>query len=89
MAIGLFPILWSTGTGADLMKRIAVPMVGGLTSSFVMELLVYPVVYSLWRQRELIRRLEVAAWRGPSIPLAPGSAVRLSSDMAKFVPDRG
>jgi len=40
--IGLLPIMWSTGTGADLMKRIAAPMVGGLVTSFAMELLVYP-----------------------------------------------
>jgi Cu(I)/Ag(I) efflux system membrane protein CusA/SilA len=53
MAIGLLPILWSQGPGSDLMKRIAVPMVGGLTSSFLMELLVYPVVYMIWKQREL------------------------------------
>jgi Cu(I)/Ag(I) efflux system membrane protein CusA/SilA len=51
--IGLLPILWSTGTGADLMKRVAAPMVGGLVSSFALELLVYPAVYLLWRRREV------------------------------------
>ena len=51
MAIGLLPILWSTGTGADLMKRIAAPLVGGLASSFLMELIVYPIVYTIWRER--------------------------------------
>jgi len=51
--LGLLPIMWSTGTGADLMKRIAAPMVGGLITSFVMELLVYPPIYLLWRQRGL------------------------------------
>jgi Cu(I)/Ag(I) efflux system membrane protein CusA/SilA len=51
--IGLLPIMWSTGTGADLMKRIAAPMIGGLATSFLMELLVYPAVYLLWREREL------------------------------------
>jgi Cu(I)/Ag(I) efflux system membrane protein CusA/SilA len=50
---GLIPIMWSTGAGADLMKRIAAPMVGGLVTSFALELLVYPVVYMLWKQREL------------------------------------
>ena len=40
--IGLVPIMWSTGTGADVMKRIAAPMVGGLVTSFLLELLVYP-----------------------------------------------
>jgi copper/silver efflux system protein len=51
--LGLLPIMWSNGTGADLMKRIAAPMVGGLTTSFLMELLVYPAVYFLWRRRAL------------------------------------
>jgi copper/silver efflux system protein len=51
--LGLLPIMWSTGTGADLMKRIAAPMVGGLLTSFLLELLVYPAVYLLWRRREL------------------------------------
>jgi Cu(I)/Ag(I) efflux system membrane protein CusA/SilA len=50
---GLLPILWSTGTGADLMKRIAAPMVGGLITSFVLELLVYPAAYFLWKKREV------------------------------------
>ena len=40
--IGLFPIMWSTGAGSDVMKRIAAPMIGGIFSSFVLELLVYP-----------------------------------------------
>ena len=52
--IGLLPIMWSTGTGADLMKRIAAPMVGGLVTSFALELLVYPAVYYLWRRREVV-----------------------------------
>ena len=51
--LGLLPIMWSTGTGADLMKRIAAPMVGGLVTSFLMELLVYPPIYFLWRRRQL------------------------------------
>ncbi len=48
-SMGLLPIMWSTGTGADMMKRVAAPMVGGLTTSFIMELLVYPAIYLLWR----------------------------------------
>lgn len=51
--IGLLPILWSQGTGADMMKRVAAPMVGGLTSSFILELLVYPAIYFLWKNRSL------------------------------------
>ena len=53
--LGLLPIMWSTGTGADVMKRIAAPMVGGLVTSFAMELLVYPAIYFLWRKRQLPR----------------------------------
>ncbi len=49
--MGLLPIMWSTGAGADMMKRIAAPMVGGLATSFAMELLVYPVVYFIWKWR--------------------------------------
>jgi len=52
--IGLLPIMWSTGTGADLMKRIAAPMVGGLVTSFAMELLVYPAIFYLWRRKEVV-----------------------------------
>jgi len=51
--MGLLPIMWSTGTGADVMKRIAAPMVGGLATSFLLELLVYPAIYYLWKAREL------------------------------------
>ncbi|MEI6438451.1 MAG: CusA/CzcA family heavy metal efflux RND transporter [Candidatus Omnitrophota bacterium] len=49
MFMGLVPIMWSTGAGADVMKRIAAPMIGGVFSSFLLELLVYPVVYFIWK----------------------------------------
>jgi len=49
--MGLLPIMWSAGTGADMMKRIAAPMVGGLFTSFILELLVYPAVYATWKWR--------------------------------------
>ena len=52
--IGLLPIMWSAGTGADLMKRIAAPMVGGLITSFALELLVYPAIFYLWRRRAVV-----------------------------------
>jgi len=47
---GLVPILWSQGTGADVMKRIAAPMVGGMVSSTILTLVVIPAVYSLWKE---------------------------------------
>src|SRR5215471_18989184 len=49
MFMGLVPIMWSVGTGADVMKRIAAPMIGGIFTSFIMELLVYPAVYEIWK----------------------------------------
>ncbi|MBI2092002.1 MAG: efflux RND transporter permease subunit [Deltaproteobacteria bacterium] len=51
--VGLLPIMWSLGTGADMMKRVAAPMVGGLATSFLMELLVYPAIYMLWKEKKL------------------------------------
>jgi len=49
MFVGLVPIMWESGTGADVMKRIAAPMIGGIFTSFLLELLVYPVVYETWK----------------------------------------
>jgi Cu(I)/Ag(I) efflux system membrane protein CusA/SilA len=54
--IGLVPILWSNGTGADVMKRIAAPVVGGVLTSFVLELLVYPAIYEVWKWNFEIKR---------------------------------
>ena len=52
---GLMPIMWSHGAGADVMKRIAAPMVGGVVTSVLLELAVYPVIYFLWKSRTLKR----------------------------------
>ena len=54
---GLLPILWSPATqaGADVMKRIATPMIGGVITSAILELLIYPVIYFTWRKRSLVR----------------------------------
>ena len=54
--MGLLPIMWSAGAGADMMKRIAAPMVGGLVTSFLLELLVYPAVYFVWKWRFEMKR---------------------------------
>ncbi|MDA8018340.1 MAG: CusA/CzcA family heavy metal efflux RND transporter [Thermoanaerobaculia bacterium] len=51
----LVPILWATGTGADVMRRIAAPMVGGVVTSFVGELVVFPALYFIWRSRQIRR----------------------------------
>ena len=57
--IGLFPIMWSTGAGSDVMKRIAAPMVGGIFTSFVLELLVYPAIYEVWKYRSFAEKSDV------------------------------
>jgi Cu(I)/Ag(I) efflux system membrane protein CusA/SilA len=49
MFFGLVPIMWSVGAGADVMKRIAAPMIGGIFTSFLLELVVYPVIYEVWK----------------------------------------
>ncbi len=54
--MGLLPILWASGAGSDVMKRIAAPMIGGLVTSFALELLVYPAIYLLWKGREISTR---------------------------------
>jgi Cu(I)/Ag(I) efflux system membrane protein CusA/SilA len=56
--IGLVPVLWAIGTGSDVMKRIAAPLIGGVFTSFLLELLVYPVIYEVWKwQFELKREM--------------------------------
>jgi len=60
--MGLLPIMWSHGTGADVMKRIAAPMVGGVVTSFVLELLIYPVIFTIWKwHREVQPRVAAAS----------------------------
>ncbi len=58
---GLLPIMWSHGTGADVMKRIAAPMVGGMVTSGIMELLVYPVIFFIWRGLSLGKGMTATA----------------------------
>ncbi|MGH9382524.1 MAG: efflux RND transporter permease subunit, partial [Thermoanaerobaculia bacterium] len=55
LLMGLMPLMWSTGAGADVMKRIAAPMVGGIVTSLILELTVYPAIFALWRGRGLPR----------------------------------
>ncbi|MFZ2447609.1 MAG: CusA/CzcA family heavy metal efflux RND transporter [Syntrophobacteraceae bacterium] len=56
MFMGLVPIMWSVGAGSDVMKRIAAPMVGGIFTSFLMELLVYPAIYEVWRWHFYVKK---------------------------------
>jgi len=80
---GLLPILWGSGTGASVMKRIAAPMVGGMVSSTVLTLVVIPAIYSLWQESRL-RRAALAAGRlraagAPSDALQPVAATGASA----------
>jgi Cu(I)/Ag(I) efflux system membrane protein CusA/SilA len=54
--IGLVPILWAVGAGSDVMKRIAAPMVGGIFTSFLLELIVYPAIYEVWKWHTEVKR---------------------------------
>ncbi|MCC6368774.1 MAG: efflux RND transporter permease subunit [Bryobacterales bacterium] len=56
MFFGLAPIMWSDGAGADVMKRIAAPMIGGIFTSFILELIVYPAVYEVWKWHFELKR---------------------------------
>jgi Cu(I)/Ag(I) efflux system membrane protein CusA/SilA len=69
--VGLAPIMWSTGAGSDVMKRIAAPMVGGLLTSFVLELVVYPAIYRTWKWHAEVRRAD-----GPALARLEAGAPR-------------
>lgn len=56
MFLGLLPIMWSTAAGSDVMKRIAAPMIGGILTSFILELLVYPAVYQIWKGNFVLKQ---------------------------------
>ena len=77
MAVGLLPLLWSDGAGAEIMKRVAAPMLGGLVTSAFLTLEVIPVLYTIWRARQLQlaqrRKRPIEADRGPSP--GPGRAL--------------
>jgi Cu(I)/Ag(I) efflux system membrane protein CusA/SilA len=60
MFMGLVPIMWSTGAGADVMRRIAAPMIGGIFTSFILELVVYPAIYEVWKWNSEVKKLATA-----------------------------
>jgi Cu(I)/Ag(I) efflux system membrane protein CusA/SilA len=68
MFTGLVPIMWSAGTGADVMKRIAAPMIGGIFTSFVLELVVYPAIYEIWKWHGGLKQELALANAAPSSP---------------------
>jgi Cu(I)/Ag(I) efflux system membrane protein CusA/SilA len=63
--VGLFPIMWATGTGSDVWKRIAAPMVGGIFTSFLLELVVYPAIYEIWKWHFEMKRARAEAHPAP------------------------
>ena len=60
MFMGLVPIMWSMGAGSDMMKRIAAPMIGGIFTSFILELLIYPPIYLIWKSRYEMKKNEAS-----------------------------
>jgi Cu(I)/Ag(I) efflux system membrane protein CusA/SilA len=68
LVMGLLPIMWATGAGADVMKRIAAPMLGGIVTSFILELVVYPPIYEIWTWRALKREVAPTAAPGDATP---------------------
>ncbi len=70
MFFGLLPIMWSSGAGADVMKRIAAPMIGGIVTSFLMELIVYPPVFAIWKWNWEVR--PALARKAEASELVPG-----------------
>jgi Cu(I)/Ag(I) efflux system membrane protein CusA/SilA len=61
MFMGLVPIMWSTGAGADVMRRIAAPMIGGIFTSFILELVVYPAIYEVWKWNTEVKKQQFAS----------------------------
>jgi Cu(I)/Ag(I) efflux system membrane protein CusA/SilA len=72
---GLLPILWGSGAGASVMKRIAAPMVGGMISSTILTLVVIPAIYSLWRQRTIDSRVRIRGHARAGVSVADGLPV--------------
>jgi Cu(I)/Ag(I) efflux system membrane protein CusA/SilA len=68
MFMALVPIMWSAGAGADVMKRIAAPMIGGIFTSFILELVVYPAIYEAWKSFALKKEFALAPARILRVP---------------------
>jgi Cu(I)/Ag(I) efflux system membrane protein CusA/SilA len=80
MAAGLLPLMWSEGSGAEIMRRVAAPMLGGLVTSAFLTLEVLPVLYTIWRTKQLLRAqragVPIAQLIGPAPSWARGSVER-------------
>jgi Cu(I)/Ag(I) efflux system membrane protein CusA/SilA len=82
MAVGLLPLLWTDGAGAEIMKRVAAPMLGGLLTSAFLTLEVIPVLYTIWRARQLraAQKAETAIEAG----FPPGTPVQVAMGREAF-----
>jgi len=76
--VGLVPILFSTGVGSEIMKSIAAPMIGGLVTSTVLELTIYPAIYMLWRRRMMTNEIRHSS--GSLQMMAPAGRRRVQSE---------
>ncbi|HEX4645782.1 MAG TPA: efflux RND transporter permease subunit, partial [Verrucomicrobiae bacterium] len=84
---GLLPIMWSpvTQAGADVMKRIAAPMIGGVVTSAVLELLLYPVIYVFWRRRSLPKETRDQMAVSSAIPTTPATVAGKKGNFLKTI----
>jgi Cu(I)/Ag(I) efflux system membrane protein CusA/SilA len=76
MAAGLLPLLWAHGSGAEIMRRVAAPMLGGLLTSAFLTLEVLPVLYTIWRQRQLRRAQRLGVPLSAEVGAVPSWAAR-------------
>jgi hypothetical protein len=85
MFVGLIPIMWATGTGSDVWKRIAAPMAGGIFTSFVLELVVYPAIYEIWKWHFELKRAHAERSLGAraATALTRGRVVTMIEDLSK------
>jgi len=72
MLFGLLPIMWSVGSGADVMKRIAAPMIGGIFTSFLMELIIYPPIFGIWKWNFEVKPTIKKGAGSPQVKPEPG-----------------
>jgi Cu(I)/Ag(I) efflux system membrane protein CusA/SilA len=70
--LGLLPVMWATGTGADVMKRLAAPMVGGVLSAMLLTLVVIPALYVIWRWHTDVKRAATAPQAQPAVLVPEG-----------------
>ena len=82
--LGLLPVMWATGTGADVMKRLAAPMVGGVFSAMLLTLFVIPAVYAIWRWHvELTHRtVGIAPWQAHKVQRSAMAALATRSQQS-------